>query len=156
MLRALDTGLVDAVQVVFNIFDQAPADVLFPACQRRGAAVIARVPFDEGSLTGALTRKTRWPESDFRNMYFAAPNLALTLDRVDRLQQVAGSWGLSLPDLALRFILAHPAVTTTIPGMRRLDHVESNLAASDAGRLDAARLEALREFRWDRQPDSRA
>jgi aryl-alcohol dehydrogenase-like predicted oxidoreductase len=156
VLGALDTGLVDAVQVVYNIFDQAPAEVLFPACERRGAAVIARVPFDEGSLTGALTRNSRWPDGDFRNMYFAAPNLALTLDRVDRLQRLAGSWGLSLPGLALRFILAHHAVTTTIPGMRRLNHVESNLAASDAGPLDAAQLEALREFRWDRQPDSRS
>jgi aryl-alcohol dehydrogenase-like predicted oxidoreductase len=89
-------------------------------------------------------------------MYFAAPNLALTLDRVEPLQRLVRDWGLSLPDVALRFILAHPAVTTTIPGMRRTAHVESNLAASDAPRLDAARLEALTRFRWDRRPDSRA
>lgn len=156
VLQALDTGFVDTVQVVYNIFDQAPADVLFPACQSRGVAVIARVPFDEGGLTGTLTRETRWPDGDFRNMYFAPPNLEQTLERGAPLKPLAQSWGMSLPDVALRFILAHPAVTTVIPGMRRPSHVKSNLAAADAPTLSAAQLQQLQSFRWDRQPDNRA
>jgi aryl-alcohol dehydrogenase-like predicted oxidoreductase len=155
VLRALDTGLVDAVQVVFNIFDQSPNDVLFPACQRLGVAVIARVPFDEGSLTGTLTAESRWPEGDWRNIYFAAPHLAATLERVAPLNRLAAKWEMSLPDAALRFILAHDAVTTIIPGMRRVRHVEQNLAASEATPLGAAQLAQLRAFRWDRTPDDR-
>jgi aryl-alcohol dehydrogenase-like predicted oxidoreductase len=156
VLRALETGLVDAVQVVFNIFDQSPLDELLPACQQRDIAVIARVPFDEGSLTGTLTRDSRWPDGDFRNMYFAAPHLETTLARVAPLDRLVQSWGMSLPDVALRFVLGHPAVTTTIPGMRRVRHVETNIAASDAPPLDPERLNQLRSFRWDRTPDDRS
>ena len=155
VLRALQTGLVDTVQVVFNIFDQSPIDVLFPTCQRLDVAVIARVPFDEGSLTGTLAADSRWPEGDWRNVYFAATHLAATLERVVPLQRTVAEWKMSLPDAALRFILAHPAVTTTIPGMRRVRHVEQNIASSDAPRLDSAQLAQLRAFRWDRTPDDR-
>lgn len=156
VLRALDTGLVDAVQVVFNVFDQSPIDLLLPACQRLDIAVIARVPFDEGSLTGTLSAASRWPDGDFRNMYFAPLHLAATLARVAPLQQLATEWNLSLPDVALRFILAHDAVTTTIPGMRRERHVEHNLASSDAPLLTAEQLNQLRAFRWERTPDERS
>jgi aryl-alcohol dehydrogenase-like predicted oxidoreductase len=155
VLRVLETGLVDAVQVVYNVFDQAPEDELFPTCRRLGIAVIARVPFDEGSLTGTLTADSRWPESDWRNTYFAPPNLAETLPRVEAVRRDAGQLGLSLPELALRFILSHPAVTTTIPGMRRTAHVEANLAASDRGPIATDLLERLRAHRWDRVPDER-
>jgi len=155
VLAALETGLVDSVQVVYNIFDQAPEDVLFPACQRLGIAVIARVPFDEGSLTGTLTTDSRWPAGDFRNVYFAPEHLALTVPRVDRLRSITAEHGLTLPDLALRFVLSHPAVTTTIPGMRHIRHVDANLAAGSAEALPAAAIEALRAHRWDRQPDAR-
>ena len=129
-MRALETGLIDSVQVVYNIFDQAPEDELFPVLPEHDIAVIARVPFDEGSLTGTLTRESRWPEGDWRNIYFNREHLAATLDRVDRLQPLVPE-GMDLPELALRFILEHPAVSTTIPGMRRPRHVERNLAASD-------------------------
>ncbi len=156
VLRALETGLVDAVQVVYNIFDQAPEDVLFPACARLGVAVIARVPFDEGSLTGALTADTRWPEGDWRNAYFAGAHLTETLRRVEPLRAIATHVGLSLPALALRFVLSHPAVTTTIPGMRRAAHVGENLPCSGSGPLEAAILEMLRAHRWDRTPDARS
>jgi len=155
VLRALQTGLVDTVQVVFNVFDQSPIDVLFPTCQRLDVAVIARVPFDEGSLTGTLTTESRWPEGDFRNLYFAPPNLAATLERVAPLQRLVSGWGMSLPDAVLRFILAHAAVTTTIPGMRRVPHVEANLASSDAPPLDRAQIDQLGAFRWERTPDDR-
>ena len=149
VLKALATGLVDCVQVVYNIFDQSPEDELFPYCREHGIAVIARVPFDEGSLTGTLTRASSWPEGDWRNLYFTTPQLAATLERVERLRPVQPA-GMALPELALRFILEHPAVTTTIPGMRTLPHVRANLAVSDGRRLDAATLSALREHRWQR------
>jgi len=155
VLRVLETRIVDAVQVVYNIFDQAPEDVLFPACTRLGVAVIGRVPFDEGSLTGTLRPDSRWPEGDWRNLYFAPPHLADTLPRVDALKREAEAAGMSLPELALRFIVSHPAVTTTIPGMRRVSHVDANLGVSERGPLPAALLARLRAHRWDRVPDDR-
>jgi aryl-alcohol dehydrogenase-like predicted oxidoreductase len=154
VLNALDTGLVDTVQVVYNIFDQAPEDLLFPVCHREGIGVIARVPFDEGSLTGTLTSDCRWPEGDFRNIYFEAPKLQETLERIGPLQDLVSGWGTSLPDAALRFILSHRAVTTVIPGMRRLDHVDANISAS-GNAMPASNVDRLRAFRWDRRPDDR-
>ncbi len=149
VLKALRTGLVDSVQVVYNIFDQNPEDELFPACRELDVAVIARVPFDEGSLTGTLTRESAWPEGDWRNVYFTPANLAETLGRVDRLAMLVPS-GMDLPEVALRFILTNPDVGTVIPGMRRIRHVEQNLAAGDAEPLPARLVDALREHRWDR------
>ena len=149
VIRALDTGLIDAVQVVYNIFDQAPEDELFPYCREHDIAVIARVPFDEGSLTGTLTKDSRWPDGDFRNLYFTGETLPETLARVERLEQLVPS-GMDLPELALRFILAHKDVSTVIPGMRRLKHVDRNLAAGDGEPLPPRLMEALRAHRWDR------
>ncbi len=149
VLKALDTGLVDSVQVVYNIFDQAPEDALFPACERGNVAVVARVPFDEGSLTGQLRSDQKWPKGDWRNLYFTQEHLRVTLERVQRLGPRVAP-GSSLPELSLRFILHHPAVSTTIPGMRRLRHVEQNLAAADASPLAPAELAALRAHRWER------
>jgi len=155
VLRVLETRIVDAVQVVYNVFDQSPEDVLFPACQRLGVAVIARVPFDEGSLTGTLRADSRWPDGDWRNIYFAPPHLAETLPRVEAVARDAESLGMPLPELALRFILSHPAITTTIPGMRRVAHVEANVAAAGRGGLGAEVIAQLRRHRWDRVPDNR-
>jgi aryl-alcohol dehydrogenase-like predicted oxidoreductase len=149
VLRALETGLIDSVQVVYNIFDQAPEDELFPHCQSHDIAIIARVPFDEGSLAGTLTATSTWPDGDWRNTYFNPAHLASTLERVDRLQPLVPK-GMDLPELALRFILEHPAVSTTIPGMRRPRHVERNLAASDGVPLPPRLRDALRAHRWDR------
>lgn len=151
VLQALETDLIDTVQVVYNIFDQAPEDSLFDVCARKGIGVIARVPFDEGSLTGTLTPQSRWPEGDFRNIYFQPPKLEDTLARVEPLKALAGEWGEPLPSVALRFILAHPAVTTVIPGMRALAHVDANLAISGQP-LSPSEVAALRGFRWDRKP----
>jgi aryl-alcohol dehydrogenase-like predicted oxidoreductase len=150
VLAALETGLVDSVQVVYNIFDQQPEDELFPACQRLGVAVIARVPFDEGSLTGALTVDSRWPEGDWRNVYFTPEHLQATLARVEQVKALVPAGG-SLPDLALRFILHHPAVSTVIPGMRRARHVEQNLAAGTKPPLAPELVAALRAHRWHRE-----
>ncbi len=149
VFKALDTGLVDSVQVVYNVFDQAPEDELFPVCERQDVALIARVPFDEGSLTGTLSADDRWPEGDWRNLYFTPAHLSKTLARVDALRPLVPTGG-TLSELALKFILHHPAVSTTIPGMRRVGHVDANLAASDAPRLTEAELLALRAHRWER------
>jgi aryl-alcohol dehydrogenase-like predicted oxidoreductase len=149
VLKALATGLVDSVQVVYNIFDQNPEDELFPACRERDVAVIARVPFDEGSLTGTLTADSKWPESDWRNLYFTPENLSETLAHVERVRAAVPP-GMDLPEMALRFILANRDVSTVIPGMRKTAHVERNVAASDGRALSAALVDALRVHRWDR------
>jgi aryl-alcohol dehydrogenase-like predicted oxidoreductase len=151
VLRTLETGLIDAVQVVYNVFDQNPEDELFPMCQEKNIAVIARVPFDEGSLTGTLTADTKWPEGDFRNIYFRPENLAPTLERVERLRPVVPA-GMTMPGMALRHILMHPAISTVIPGMRKLSHVEQNLGASGKP-LPASLMDQLRRHRWDRSVD---
>ena len=115
VIKALRTGLVDAVQVVYNVFDQNPEDELFPVCRELDIAVIARVPFDEGSLTGTLSKDSRWPEGDWRNIYFTPENLAETLARVERLKEVVPG-GMDLPELALRFILCRPDGVDGHPG----------------------------------------
>jgi aryl-alcohol dehydrogenase-like predicted oxidoreductase len=150
-IRTLRTGLIDAVQVIYNIFDQAPEDRLFPACRELGVAVIARVPFDEGTLTGTLTMDSRWPEGDWRNHFFAPENLKASVERAEALRPLVPP-GMTMADLALRFILSNADVSTVIPGMRRARHVETNLAASDKGGLEAGLLQRLRAHRWDRKP----
>jgi aryl-alcohol dehydrogenase-like predicted oxidoreductase len=157
-VRAVKTGQVDAVQVIYNIFDQNPEDDLFPACEETKTAVIARVPFDEGTLTGTLTKESRWPEGDWRNTYFVPENLHASVDRAAALQELLRKWNrehseqITLPELALRFILTNPTVTTIIPGMRKLHHVEANFAAGDAGPLPADLHEQLKQHRWVRKP----
>lgn len=151
-VRAVQTGLIDAVQVIYNIFDQNPEDELFPACRKHDVAVIARVPFDEGTLTGTLTKESTWPEGDWRNTYFVPENLIPSVERADALKPIAERAGLTMPEMALRFILSDPTVSTIIPGMRKLKNVESNAAASDAGPLPSELLEELRAHRWERKP----
>lgn len=148
-IAAIETGLIDSVQVIYNIFDQAPEDVLFPACRKHKVGVIARVPLDEGSLGGKLTMATTFPAGDWRGRYFNADNLAKTLPRIDALKALLPE-GLSLPDMALRFILSEPTVSTLIVGMRQTRHVDANLALSEQGPLPAALVNALRAHRWDR------
>ena len=150
-VRAVRSGLIDAVQVIYNIFDQSPEDGLFPACQALDVGVIARVPFDEGSLTGTLTLDTKWPRDDWRNTYFVPENLKASVGHADALKPLVPR-GMTMPEMALRFILGNPAVSTIIPGMRKTRNVESNLATSDAGPLAPGLQAALREHRWDRQP----
>jgi len=150
-IKAMRTGLVDVVQVIYNIFDQAPEDELFPACQELNVGVIARVPLDEGSLGGKLTLETRFPKDDWRAGYFGPENLANTVKRVNKLKEIVPK-GMTLPEMALRFILSNPAVSTTIIGMRKASHVKENIAASDAGGLDISLLAELKKHRWDRTP----
>jgi aryl-alcohol dehydrogenase-like predicted oxidoreductase len=150
-IKALRTGLVDVVQVIYNIFDQAPEDELFPACQELNIGVIARVPLDEGSLGGKMTPETRFPKGDWRAGYFGPENLAKTIKRVENLKEIVPA-GMTLPEMAMRFILSHPAVSTIIAGMRKAEHVRENIATSDAGPLDKALLAELKKHRWDRKP----
>ncbi|UCH09338.1 MAG: aldo/keto reductase [Fidelibacterota bacterium] len=150
-VQVVESGLIDAVQVIYNIFDQNPQDELFPACREHNVAVIARVPFDEGTLTGTLTKDSRWPAEDWRSTYFVPENLAASVEHAEALKPLVPP-GMTMPEMALRFILAELTVSTVIPGMRKTRHVETNLATSDAGPLDEALLKELAKHRWDRKP----
>ncbi|MGH9906969.1 MAG: aldo/keto reductase, partial [Pyrinomonadaceae bacterium] len=157
-VQAVKTGQVDSVQVIYNVFDQNPEDELFPACREMDVAIIARVPFDEGTLTGSLTKESTWPEGDWRNTYFVPENLVPSVERADKLKEFLADWNrehstnITLPELALSFILNNPDVSTIIPGMRKAHHVEANLAASDAGPLPKDLHQELKKHRWVRKP----
>ena len=150
-LQTLETGLIDAVQVIYNIFDQAPEDNLFPLCRKLNIAVIARVPFDEGTLTGTMTKQTTFPKDDWRSTYFVPENLNASVDHADALKPLIPP-GMTMPEMALRFILSNPDVSVTIPGMRTIKHVSSNMSAGDAKGLPGDLLKRLKEHRWDRKP----
>ena len=149
VLETLRTGHVDAVQVIYNIFDQAPEDELLPLCAELDVAVIARVPFDEGSLTGTMTRDMQFPDGDWRNLYFGPENLGQTIDHVDALRADVPA-GMTMPELALRFILADDRVSTVIPGMRGVPHVRANISVSDGVALAGETIATMRGHRWDR------
>lgn len=150
-VKAINTGLIDSIQVIYNVFDQSPEDELFEVAQEKDIAIIARVPFDEGGLTGTLTKDTRFADDDWRRIYFCDENLIPTVERADRLKEVVPE-GMSMPEMALRFILQHPAVSTVIPGMRQKRHVDANIGVSGMPSLPADLMDALRKHRWDRLP----
>ena len=150
-MQAIRTGLIDAVQVIYNIFDQNPEDELFPLCLQEDVGIIARVPFDEGGLLGHLTKETRFPAHDWRAGYFCEENLAPTVERADALKPVVPA-GSNLPEMSMQFILSNPDVSTIIPGMRQVKHVEANMHASDLGPLQKPLLEELHQHRWVRRP----
>ena len=150
-LQTLQTGLIDAVQVIYNIFDQAPEDKLFPLCRELNIGVIARVPFDEGTLTGTMTKETTFPDGDWRATYFVHENLNSSVDHADALKPLLPE-GMSLPEMALRFILSNPDVSTTIPGMRKMRNVVANMSVSDGKGLPDHLLKELKNHRWDREP----
>lgn len=152
-VEAVRAGVVDSVQVIYNIFDQNPEDQLLPVCAANDVAVIARVPFDEGTLTGTLTSQTRFPPDDWRSSYFVPENLHASVERADALRPLIPP-GMNMPQMALRFILGNPGIATVIAGMRRAPHVEANIACSDAGPLPSALQQELRRHRWDRLPTS--
>ncbi len=151
-IKAVRSGLIDTVQVIYNIFDQNPKDELLPACVEMNVGVIARVPFDEGTLTGTLTKNSKWPEDDWRNTYFVPENLIPSVEHADALKPLVPQ-GTTMPEMALRFILGEPSVSTIIPGMRKPHHAESNLRTSDAGLLDHKLMKELEAHRWDREPN---
>jgi aryl-alcohol dehydrogenase-like predicted oxidoreductase len=149
-LRAVESGLFDCVQVIYNVFDQSPEVELFPACRQHGVAVIARVPFDEGGLTGKITPETTFPAGDWRQEYFAGDRKREVYERAQAVAAAMGGEAASLPELALRFCLSHDAVTTVIPGMRTVKHVDANTAVSDGRRLSPALRERLKAHAWAR------
>jgi aryl-alcohol dehydrogenase-like predicted oxidoreductase len=151
VLNTLKTGLIDAVQVIYNIFDHNPEDNLFPLCKKLDIGVIARVPFDEGTLTGTFTKQTTFPKDDWRSTYFVKDNLTSSVDHADALKPLVPS-GMTMADMALRFILCNDDVHTIIPGMRSVKHVQTNIATSDGKKLDNALREKLIKHRWDRRP----
>ena len=149
-LELIRTGLIDTVQVIYNIFDQSPEHNLFPLCLERQIGVLARVPLDEGSLTGRIDEQSTFPPGDFRSFYFAGDRKRQVAQRVAALQaDLAGVDG-SLPEIALRFCISHPAVSSVIPGMRTLRNVEANCAVSARGSLPAGVLATLRKHVWER------
>lgn len=150
-LDTLKTGMIDAVQVIYNIFDQNPEDNLFPLCRELNIGVIARVPFDEGTLTGTFTKETTFPDSDWRSTYFVPENLNSSVEHADALKPLIPS-GMTMAGMALRFILANPDVHTTIPGMRQIRNVEANTGVSDGRSLAPELLHELQGHRWDRTP----
>lgn len=153
VLNTLQTGLIDAVQVIYNIFDQAPEDNLFPLCRKLDIGVIARVPFDEGTLTGTLTKDTVFPKDDWRSTYFVPENLSASVDHANALAPLVPP-GMTMPEMALRFILGNSDVHTIIPGMRKVRNVETNIAASDGKTLERSLMDKLKGHRWDRTPTS--
>ena len=150
-IKALKTGLLDSVQVIYNIFDQAPVDVLFPLCEKMDIAVIARVPFDEGTLTGNITEGTTFPEGDWRGTYFVPENLIPSVKRANELRPLIPE-GMTMAEMALRFITMNKTVGTIIPGMRKERNVLANTAISDGNGLSQTLFEKLQEHRWDRKP----
>ena len=152
-IRAVKSGLIDTVQVIYNIFDQNPKDELFPACREMNVGVIARVPFDEGSLTGTLTKESKWPYGDWRNTYFVRENLITSVEHADALKPLVPD-GMTMSEMALRFILGEPTVSTIIPGMRKHAHAQMNAKTSDAGPLEPKLMKELEKHRWDREPTS--
>jgi aryl-alcohol dehydrogenase-like predicted oxidoreductase len=149
-LDIIETGLIDAVQVIYNIFDQSPERNLFPLAIERGIGVIARVPLDEGSLTGKIDEHTRFPAGDFREGYFQGDRKRQVREHVESLLDDLGVDAAGLPEIALRFCLSHPAVSTVIPGMRSLRNAEANCAVSGKGPLPQETLAVLRRHAWDR------
>jgi aryl-alcohol dehydrogenase-like predicted oxidoreductase len=158
-VRAVQSGLIDSVQVIYNVFEQNPEDELFPACAAHDVGVIARCPLDQGALTGTLTLESKWPEGDWRNKHFNPQNLKASVERADRLKALVPP-GMTLPQMALRFILNNPTVSTLIPGMRKVRNVEDNLHVAGEGPLPLDLHTELRRHRWDRgpvrQPERRA
>ena len=150
-LQSLQTGLFSSVQVIYNIFDQNPEDKLFPICNDLDVGVIARVPFDEGTLTGTLTYDTVFPKDDWRSTYFVPENLKKSVDRANALKPLIPK-GMTMAEMTLRFILSNPDVDTIIPGMRKIKNVEANIAASDGAGLADELLNKLKDHRWERTP----
>ncbi len=146
------TGLIDTVQVIYNIFDQSPEENLFPLTRELNIGVLARVPLDEGALTGALTPETTFDPAEFRAFYFREGRLREVCAKVSALQSELAAAGVTEPlaATALRFCLSHPAVTTVIPGMRKAANVAANLAVSQAGPLSEQILHLLRRHAWNK------
>lgn len=150
VLALVRTGLIDTIQVIYNIFDQSPARELLPLCREENIGVLARVPLDEGALSGHLTEETTFPSGDFREVYFRGDRKKQVVEHVNALTKDLGISSEELAGIALRFCLSNPAVSTVIPGMRKRRHAEANAALSDKGTLPAVMVEKIHRHAWDR------
>jgi aryl-alcohol dehydrogenase-like predicted oxidoreductase len=149
-IKLIESGLVDTVQVIYNVFDQSPEDELLPACLEHGVGVIVRVPFDEGALTGAITPETKLDEGDFRNDYFRGDRKRQVQERVRAIVSELRVTEDEIAEIALRYILSHPAVSTVIPGMRSVRNVERNVRVADGEGLPEDQVRLLKNHRWVR------
>jgi aryl-alcohol dehydrogenase-like predicted oxidoreductase len=147
-LELVRSGNVDTVQVIYNIFDQSPEDELFPAVKEHGVGVLARVPFDEGGLTGSITPDSDFPDGDFRASYFKGERKREVAERVRAIVDDLGIAPDAIAETALRYILSSDAVSTVIPGMRSIRNVERNCAAGDGRGLPPEQVEKLHAHRW--------
>jgi aryl-alcohol dehydrogenase-like predicted oxidoreductase len=150
LIGPMKEGRLDAVEVIYNIFEQEPAAELLPVAEEKNVGIIARMPFDESALTGKLSENTRFEEGDFRNNYFMGDRLIRTVREVEKVREDLTGSGYTLPQAALKFVLAHPAVSATIPGMRNVDQVEANLAVSEMPDISRDLLDTLRKHNWRR------
>ena len=149
-LKLIESGVLDTVQVIYNVFDQSPEDELLPACEEHDIGVIVRVPLDEGGLTGRITPETEFAEDDFRARYFRGDRKAEVQERARAVAAELGSDEDGLAEIALRYVLSHPAVSTVIPGMRSVRNVDRNLALADGKGLPAEQVQQLHAHRWVR------
>ena len=149
-LKVVASGLINAVQVIYNIFDQTPEAKLFPLCVEKRVGVLARVPLDEGGLTGTITEDTQFEPGEFRESYFRGDRKQQVVEHVKALEDELKDAPGTLPQIALRFCLSNKAVSSVIPGMRRAATVESSCRASSAGMLDAKKLAILKRHAWNR------
>lgn len=149
-LKTLDSGLISTVQFIFNIFHQKPKEKLLPSARKNNIGLIARVPLDEGGLTGKFTRETKFSEGDFRRNYFSVERLNELVRRTDELKSLISEESESLTETALRFILSFDEISTVIPGMRKVSYVENNVSVSDGQKLSRELMEKLKEHAWER------
>ncbi len=143
-------GWVDAVQVIYNLFEQEPAAELLDVAKEHGVAIIVRVAFDEGVLTGKFTAETKFAADDFRARYFEGDRLARAVAHADEIKKDLVGTGYTLPQAALKWVLAHPAVSTVIPGIRSVAQAEANCGVSDLPAMPAPLVEKLRRHNWRR------
>ena len=149
-IKLIETGVVDTVQVIYNIFDQSPEDQLFPACDRHQVGVIVRVALDEGGLTGKITPDTTFEPSDFRSNFFRGDRKQQVYERVQKIVSDLNITLDQMAETALRYVLSHASVSTVIPGMRSVRNVERNCQLGDGRGLPKEQLEKLKAHRWIR------
>lgn len=147
--KTVETGLIGSVQLIFNIFHQKPIEI-FPFFKEKNIGVIARVPLDEGGLSGNIDETTAFSYDDFRSDYFKGDRKVELVKRLGEIKKLIGAESKSLPEFALRFVLSFDEVTTVIPGMRSAEHVEKNVSVSDGHKLSAKVLEELKSCTWER------
>ena len=149
-LDLVKSGLIDSIQVIYNIYDQTPEANLLPLCQQHNVAVLARCPFDEGSLTGSITEATVYDPEEFRAFYFRGDRKKEVREHFEALQKDLEGVEGSVPEIGLRFCLSHPAVTSVIPGMRSVRNVERNCIVPSKGGLPTEVIAILRKHAWNK------